>query len=522
MIQSLRIWINQRQSEILPKDSLGARFARGAFWSLVGTVIAQGLSMVASIVTARFLGKVGFGEWGMITSTVGMFGTFAGLGLGLTATKHIAEWRTKDPARAGRLLGLTTQVAVISSGLISIILFVLAPWLAANTLNAPHLVNELRLSCLLLFFNALNGLQVGALSGFEAFKTITRVSFWRGLLSFPVMIAGVWFFELMGVVAAAAIVSMVGWWLNQKALRQECARAGIAVAYRGGRSELPVLWNFSLPAFLGGVVVGPFLWLANALLANQAGGYGELGLVNAANQWRNVLMLLPGIFASVSLPMLSARQDDKATFERTLEISQSVAIIAVVPAGSVIILLGNWIMNLYGPEFAAGAPIFAVLLTGVAIAATGNAVGSAIQATGRMWLGAFMNLTWGGVYILFTALLVRRWGGMALALGFALAYQVLVVWGYAYLYSARLISRGMMVRMFSAGGFVIAVACASGLLPENIRLYLAAPVLLISLWLSLRIWTARFVHQRILESCSVLLREKYVSETPVVTEQSEH
>ena len=147
MIDSLWLWVARTRVAILPQSSLGARFARGAFWSLVGTVISQGLGLVASVITARLLGKVGFGELGMINSTVGMFGVFAGLGLGLTATKYVAEFRSKDPDRAGRILGLSELVAVVSGGTVSLILFALAPMLAERTLNAPHLVNELGLGC---------------------------------------------------------------------------------------------------------------------------------------------------------------------------------------------------------------------------------------------------------------------------------------------------------------------------------------------------------------------------------------
>lgn len=55
---------------------LAARFARGASWSLAGMGAAQALAVIASIVTARLLGKVGFGEFGMVTGTVGAFGSW--------------------------------------------------------------------------------------------------------------------------------------------------------------------------------------------------------------------------------------------------------------------------------------------------------------------------------------------------------------------------------------------------------------------------------------------------------------
>ena len=62
--------------------------------------------LIASMVVARILGKNEFGELGMIQSTVGMLGVFAGFGLGLTATKHVAELKHSNPERTGRILSL--------------------------------------------------------------------------------------------------------------------------------------------------------------------------------------------------------------------------------------------------------------------------------------------------------------------------------------------------------------------------------------------------------------------------------
>ena len=53
----------------------------------------------------------------MIQSTVGMFGVFAGFGLGLTATKHVAEFRQSDPERDGLIIGLSALIAIGTGGL---------------------------------------------------------------------------------------------------------------------------------------------------------------------------------------------------------------------------------------------------------------------------------------------------------------------------------------------------------------------------------------------------------------------
>ena len=157
-------------------DSLRGRFARGAVWSLVGAVISQGCGLAASVITARLLGREQFGEYGIIQSTVGMFGVFAGMGLGLTATKYVAELRVTNPHRAGRIIALSTAVALGTATTAAVALSAAAPWLAASTLNAPNLSAELRIATGVLFLNALNGTQTGVLAGLEAFRTIARVN----------------------------------------------------------------------------------------------------------------------------------------------------------------------------------------------------------------------------------------------------------------------------------------------------------------------------------------------------------
>ena len=148
-------------------------------------------------------------------------------------------------------------------------LFIFAPWLAEHTINAPHLAGVLRIGALILFIDALNGAQTGALSGFEAFRTIARVNLFVGLISFPLLVAGAYFGGLTGVVWALAINLGVNWVLNHLALRRESRRYGVPFTLRGCGSEWPVLWRFSLPTALTFALPGPVNWLGAALLVNR-------------------------------------------------------------------------------------------------------------------------------------------------------------------------------------------------------------------------------------------------------------
>lgn len=490
----------------LKAPSLAARFARGATWSLIGMGAAQGLALIASIVVARLLGKVTFGEFGIVAGTVGAFGMLAGLGLGLTATKYIAERRTTDPVRAGQILGLMTQVAAISGGAVALILFVLAPWLAAQTLNAPHLSDELRIGCILLFLNALDGVQTGALAGLEAFKAIARVSLVRGLLSFPVLIAGAWFFGLTGAVVATVVVGAGGWWLSLAALRSECARAGVRISSRGARGDLPILWRFSLPALLSAIMVAPVMWLATAFLANQPGGYGELGLFSAANQWRTALMFLPSVLLRVALPLMASSVDTERAgdFGKTLVMTQSLTVAIVVPAGALLMFLSDPIMGLYGKEFTNGAPVLIGVVCSIMITSIGSSAGAAIEARGKMWRGLLLNLSWGAVLMAVVWSSAATWGARSLAFGSAIAYLVMSLWGFLFIASD--LPQGMLPRLFRTLGFIICLTAICVLLPPKARTLLAAPVALLTAYLTLLAFVDRAFGRAVVSRARAQLR----------------
>ena len=391
----------------LQTGSLGQRLARGAIWSFAGAVIARLMGIVSSVVVARLLGKEGFGEYGIVQSTVTMFGTFAGFGLGLTATKHVAEYRHKDPKKAGRILGLSTVVALVSGGLLAVCLLVGAPWLAVHTLAAPHLCGALRIGAVLILFTALNGAQMGALVGFEAFRLTAQLNLCTGLISLPLVVSGVVLFGLTGALWGLTVTAFVTWLLYHFALRRELARAGIPLTVEGSLAEIRVLWAFSLPAVISGMLAAPVTWVCNALLVNQPHGYAEMGVANAANQWFYALLFLPGVLARTAIPVLSERlgADDKTSCRKILGYTMAMNAVVVMP----LVLLGclgsHYIMSIYGSGFAQRPAVAMVAMLTAAVLAIQMPMGQMTAASGRMWTEICMNLGWailfcGGTWLL--------------------------------------------------------------------------------------------------------------------------
>jgi len=427
--QLKRFWNRIEASDI------GSRMVNGAFWSIGGAVISRGLMLVASILVARMLGRDIYGEFGMIRTTVNMFLVFAGFGLGMTATKHVAECRLTDPGRAGRIMAISGLFAAVTGTLVAVGLLIFAPWVATHTINAPHLAGELRIGALILLLNALNGAQTGALAGFEAFRIIAQVNLWVGLASFPLLVGGAYWGGLRGAVWALCTNMIVNWLLNHLALRREAARHNVPFSSAGCLAEWPVLWRFSLPAALSGIMVSPVLWACSAMLVNQPDGYGQMGLFDAANQWKMAILFIPGVVGQIVLPMLSSLNgmNDRDRYKKVLKynalITGGVAIAVALP----IALFAPRIMKSYGPGFEEGTVALVLMTISTVLIALNTVVGQAIASKGRMWVGCLFNLLWALFLLAFSYMFIKQeYGVNGLAMASMIAYLAHSIWQSIY------------------------------------------------------------------------------------------
>jgi len=415
---------------------------------MAGAVISRGLMLCASVLVARMLGKTGFGELGMIRSTVGMFGVFAGFGLGLTATKHVAEFRSSDPARAGRIIALSWMVAMVTGGLMALGLFIFAPGLAEHTINAPHLTGVLRIGALILFINALNGAQTGALAGFEAFKTIAYVNLFVGLISFPILVGGAYFGGLTGAVWALAINLGFNWLLNHLALRKEARRYKVPLAFRNCSRELSVLWTFSLPAVLAGVLVGPANWACRAMLTNQPNGYEEMGILTAALTFQVLLLFVGNMLSAPLLTMLSNRAGSGSGKLGTVNILSTWILGTAVAIP--LLCFPEAVQMLFGSDYATHSFkitfSLVVLCSSVMVFKAGLA--RVLVAESLLWWGFLSNTLWAAILLGTSAFLVR-WGAVGLAAALTIAFSVHLVIVFPLYYIRKLIPRGTLLSMES-------------------------------------------------------------------------
>ena len=179
-------------------SALWGRLIHGVKWNVLEAAIVASGNLAASVIAARLLGLGDFGAYSIIRSTVYMMASVAGMGLGVTATKYIAELRNSDHSRLNSVLGLCSIIAVGTSLCFAGVLLLFAQQIASYNLRVPEIAEQLRIAALYILFVTVNGYQIGILVGFEAFAALARINLIQVVASLAISFVFTWFWGLTG------------------------------------------------------------------------------------------------------------------------------------------------------------------------------------------------------------------------------------------------------------------------------------------------------------------------------------
>ena len=461
------------------KNSILNRLAKALMWNVIGLLFSKGFTMVSSIVIARILGTTLYGEYGIIISTVSMFATLAGLGLGITSTKFVAEYRLDDKKKVERVLGLTNLFSIFSGTIMVILVYFFADTLAVSQLNNPNLANLLKIASILLLINTFNGVQRGSLSGFEKFSTLAKIDIFSGILSCVITLVGTIFWGLVGLVIANVVVNMVTVILCTISIRETLKQNNMKINYKHFYKECNVFIHISLPSMLSGLMVGPVTWIVNTLFIQIPNGYSQMGIFNAANQWRLILSMLPQVINLAILPILisNKNQSNKGLEKINLLLSWILICILALP----LITIPELISYLYGKEYISyqyNITVILVILTTVFIAYK-EGVARAMLSQSLMWRGFTDNLVW-AITLICSIMIFRELGAIGMALSFLCAYIVSTLIFIPYnIYKKTIDRRNIFSKEIIIIWGIIIVQCLFTIL--NVTLWLRLIFLLLNL-----------------------------------------
>lgn len=417
----------------LAASSIAKRLARGSLWSFIGSASSRLLVLLSMILVARVLGQESFGELGLIQATLGVAGLMAGLGLGATATRFVAQYAATDPDRAGRIIALVSEISWITVLVSSAVLMFVASPLATEVLKASHLQTALIWGTLLMSGNVLRGIQSSIYAGVERFDLIAKLNVLDGVASLLAMVTLAHFMGVQGALIGLSVAALAVWIVGRIKLSAVLGARHIFVKHRGCWSDWRILHGFALPSFLANLVATPVLWLCMILVARQPNGYAELGLYNAAYQWHGPMIFLPMILMSVSIPLLVQEWEtgNARRFRRiTLWISGLTLLISIPPV-ALVIIFAPWILDLYGPGFRDGWLIMGLVLAAAPLHGLSKISSGALLGMNKAWQVLLVNLLWGATLLSLVVWLMPIYGARGLSAAFLAAYSVLAISSFA-------------------------------------------------------------------------------------------
>jgi O-antigen/teichoic acid export membrane protein len=400
---------------------------RGVGWNLIATVFTQGSTLALNLILANLWGRQAFGQYAIVQSTLTALTSGAQVVTSATATKYAAELRTRDPARAGRILGLCGLVALAVALTTSLTLLVGADTIATSVLKDPSLTGALMIISAAVLFNVVSGFSSGALAGLESFPAIGRAGIVTGTLYVTVSAAGGWAFGITGATLGLALSALVQCVVLLAVLVSEASDRGIHITARGVRQELGVLFTFLAPSAFNSLVAFPALWVANTFLVRQDGGFQQMALFSAANSFRILVLFLPAIVNSVGLSLLNSQRGaaHEMRYRRVFWTNLMLNGAMVTAGGAAVALTGPWLLGSYGEEFRVGYPVLLILMLSTLPETVAIAVLQTIQSRGRVWLSFFAIVIPGyGTLAVLAYLLTVHNGAIGLAWSYTAAMSV--------------------------------------------------------------------------------------------------
>lgn len=381
-----------------------------------------GFALITSVLTARFLGQSGRGDYFFMVTLSALIVQFANLGIPASNTYFAA----RNPERTPQLLANAVWIALVVAGGLGagVALFAQLSGMLEDT-PARFLWLAAALAVPSVFYLLVTSILVGRgqIRSFNAIEVAVRV-----VLVPAFLLAGI-----VGLGASGFVAASVAVWIcagvAAVALVGRYARLTLAPS----RELLTVGFRYATKAYL--ITLLAFIALrGNIFLLRREFGPVDLGLYSIAIQIADVLTILPQAVAMILLPNLV--RNTGARWARTVRaafwVAATMAVVCVLSA----IFAGPVIRALYGTAFEPSTRVLQIMLPSVFALAVAGVLSQYLAAIGipRPLLGVWIG---GVTFVLALSLvLIPRHGAAgaaaALSLGNAAILAGVAATAYAY------------------------------------------------------------------------------------------
>lgn len=410
-----------------------ADIVRGASVTFVLRIVGLALGFALNIAIARTLGQTAAGLYFLSFSVVTLASTIGIFGLKNTVVRFVASNNAVEDFAAVR--GTRNMAVLVTFGvsmLVTILLWVLAPWLGTVVYQKPAVVQPLRLFALAVPLLSLTTLFAELLKGLRRLRDSQLLIAVgpRGLPLLGVLLIGAAFGVdgiILVYVASVAFLFLAGltaWHLVTPSLREVKATYAWKSLFN---SCIPLFWMSTLQVGI------------NQLATSFLGRYGSPADVAEFSVALRTATLTSLVLLSVNSdvsPKFAAhyRLGNMQALERTAQSATRLVILLTIPMMVIFIGGAPLLMSMFGAEYVSGANLLIILVIGQFVNAATGAVTYVLVMTGHERVQRNVMLVAACVAVTLNVLLVPVWGavGAAVATALTVSFSNLLSAYYVY------------------------------------------------------------------------------------------
>ena len=352
-------------------------------WAFISIATASLAHFILRIVLGRELGPDGLGVY-TLAFTIYLFGMqFAAFAIDAALTKYVAEF-LEDRVAIRNYVSSGMTSSIITGGLMGIVLFLLAPYIAVSFFHIPEMEPLVQLTAICYPFIAIQKAVLGTLNGFRRMHLYAFLNIIQNVTAVAASIALVLLFE-MGVMGA--VIGFVGPTVLISALCPVLIRDCIGLDVS--------LWDTAAlratTVFGFYVVLGNSIGFLNTQVDSILIGYymnpTEVGIYAVAVLLAQTLTLIPSAVQRVTAPVTATlygkgdiegvRNIVFSTMKKSFLISTGIAVALAV--------LGPYLITiLFTEKFILSYIPLIILLLGHTIYAPLASVGSVFGSIGKV------------------------------------------------------------------------------------------------------------------------------------------
>ena len=411
------------------------KIAFGTFHSISAMVIIRILSIISSVIIVRLLGPVNLGIYSIFQNIHAIFDSLSQSSSSTSIVKYTAEYRKVNK----KVLETFLSTAVISlfcmSVSIGILYFLLSDIIANKIYAEPIIALLMKISSITLVLSVFINIGTGILQGLQKIKQVAMLSIINTVIAIPVTYFFIVQMGLVGAVISSIMCALINisfaFYLVRKYLKVENIQPKVEVK----KTHITELFNYSLPLFLGTIILRPARLYGQTLLA-LTHDFAEVGYFKVAFGLYNLMSFLPAAISVPLLPLVSEIHASK-TIEHSYIYSKilKIVILVVLPASIVTGLLSKYIIiGLYSDKYIDAIFIAHLMIISAFFGSITSLLENLLLGIGKTWKILYTNIYMSVTFVLSSYFFIRNYGPIGLGMAWLIVDATLLPF---YLYYAH-------------------------------------------------------------------------------------